>query len=190
VDAPDHLTTRRGFIAATSFAAVSLYGLWVAFDAAPLPFVDGHGEEPSESGGHGGHGAMAGPSPEEFRRATEAFIEQYRQADGSVTVPSALADHAAHGAPADVYLMAYRWGFEPSTLRLDAGGRYRFRMMAVDVSHGAGVQLGLASHIVRLPAGVMVDQVIGFSRPGNYLVYCTTYCGVPHHRMNGAIVVA
>ena len=63
-------------------------------------------------------------------------------------------------------------------------------MMAVDVSHGAGVQLGSASHIIRLPAGVLVEQVTGFSRPGRYLVYCTTYCGVPHHRMSGAIEVA
>lgn len=182
---PNHLTTRRGFIAATSFAAVSLYGLWAAFDAAPLPFVHGHDEEPG--GGHGGHGAGTGPGAEEFRRATEAFAEQNRQADGSVAVP---AEHAGHGAPADVYLMAYRWGFEPSALRLDAGGRYRFRMMAVDVSHGAGLQLGLASHVIRLPAGVLVDRVMGFSRPGRYLVYCTTYCGVPHHRMNAAIEVA
>jgi cytochrome c oxidase subunit II len=185
VSAPGHLTTRRGFIAATSFAAVSLYGLWAAFDAAPLPFGHGHGDD--AGGGHGGHGGKSGPTAEEFRRATESFTQRYRQADGGVAVPAAPA---GRGAPADVYLMAYRWGFEPATLRLAAGGRYRFRMMAVDVSHGAGLQLGLASHVVRLPSGVLVERVMGFSRPGRYLVYCTTYCGVPHHRMNSEIVVA
>ena len=185
MSAPDHLTTRRGFVAAASFAAVSLYGLWAAFDAAPLPFVRGHDDD--AAGGHGGHGATAGPGPEGFRRATDAFVEQSRQADGSVAVPAAPA---GHGAPADVYLMAYRWGFEPATLRLAVGGGYRIRMMAVDVSHGAGLQLGLASHVIRLPSGVLVERVMTFSRPGRYLVYCTTYCGVPHHRMNSEIVVA
>lgn len=31
-----HFTTRRGFIAATGFGVVSLYGLWAAYGAAPL----------------------------------------------------------------------------------------------------------------------------------------------------------
>jgi heme/copper-type cytochrome/quinol oxidase subunit 2 len=204
-----HLTTRRGFIAAAGFSVVSLYGLWAAFDVAPLGFGGGHDEhkaEPAEQGGHGGHGAaVAGPTPEEFRKATEAFIARHQQPDGSVRptlapMPDAHGSHASHGAaaatpaaeikPVDVYLMAFRWGFEPSLLRLDANVPYRFRMMAVDVSHGASLQLGAASRIIRLRRGVLVDQPITFTRPGDVLLYCTVFCGPPHDRMAAKIIVA
>lgn len=204
-----HLTTRRGFIAATGFSVVSLYALWAAFDAAPLGFGGGHGEhkaEPAEQGGHGGHGAaVTGPTPEEFRKATETFIARFQQPDGSVRpTPAAAHDahssHTGHGAaatmpaadtePVDVYLMAFQWGFRPSLLQLDANVPYRFRMMAVDVSHGASLQLGAASRIIRLRRGVLVEQPIIFTRPGTVLVYCTVFCGPPHERMAAKIIVA
>lgn len=213
-----HPTTRRGFVAAASFAAVSLYALWGVFGAAPFRLVAPEGE----GAGHGamaegaGHGAPAsGPTPEEFRRLTAAFIDGHAQADGSVFVdaPAAVppdvtaampSDHRGHAkahaggggvsaaakatAP-DVYLMAQQWSFEPSSLRLRAGTAYRFRMMAVDASHGASIQLGAGSRIVRLRSGALVEQTLLFTRPGTYLVYCTVYCGTGHDRMGGRIVV-
>jgi heme/copper-type cytochrome/quinol oxidase subunit 2 len=210
-----HLTTRRDFIAAAGFSVVSLYGLWAAFDAAPLGFGGGHKDDATEptvqpgAAEHAGHGAaVTGPTPEEFRNATEAFIARFQQPDGSVRPTLASApdahgshgSHASHGAaaatptaeikPVDVYLMAFRWGFEPSLLRLDAQVPYRFRMMAVDVSHGASLQLGAASRIIRLRRGVQVEQPITFTRPGPVLVYCTVFCGPPHDRMAAKIVVA
>ncbi len=159
---PDSLSTRRSFIAAASLGAVSLYGLWAAYGAAPFRLFGGddHGDshgpvpEPAE---HGGHSAAArGPTVDEFRHSTEAFIARHRQADGSVDVGAAsgeaqAASHGAHGAghemppvvtaapagPTDVYLLVQQWSFEPDVLRLRAGVPYRFRMMAVDVAHGA-----------------------------------------------------
>jgi plastocyanin len=215
------LTTRRGFIAVASLGTVSLYGLWAAYGAAPFRLFGGDhddGEdapqhEPApEAGGHGGHGAAArGPTVDEFRRESEAFVARHRQPDGSVRVDAesappaaAMADHGAHGAghempamsasdtgsaPADVYLLVQQWSFEPDVLRLRAGVPYRFRMMAVDVAHGASLQLGPASRIVRLRQGVLVEQEITFTKTGEYLVYCTLYCGVGHDRMSGRIIV-
>lgn len=213
---PRPLTTRRGFIAAASLGAVSLYGLWAAYGAAPfrLSSSDGRGaahEPAAESGGHGGHGAAGrGPSVAEFRRESEAFLARHRQPDGSVRVepagaaaPLSAADsggHAGHGAghdapapmaagPADVYLLVQQWSFEPDILHLRASAPYRLRMMAVDVAHGASLRLGPASRIVRLRPGVAVEQEIAFTRPGAYLVYCTLYCGIGHDRMSGRILV-
>ena len=211
---PGSLSTRRSFIAAASLGAVSLYGLWAAYGAAPFRLFGGDehgdGQEPAaESGEHGGHGAAArGPTVGEFRHNTEAFIARHRQADGSVDVGAASgeaqpASHSAHGAgheappivtaapagPTDVYLLVQQWSFEPDVLRLRAGVPYRFRMMAVDVAHGASLQLGPASRIVRLRQGILVEQELTFTRPGEYLVYCTLYCGIGHDRMSGRIVV-
>lgn len=210
------LTTRRGFVTAASLGIVSLYGLWAAFGAAPLPWSAANrdhmdaGRQPAD-GDHAGHGAAtAGPSPEAFRETTRAFVERYGLPDGSVRPARAMEPngglHAGHGtahgqegapmapqaAPqdaVDVYLMAYRWGFEPSVLRLGTGTAYRFRMMAVDASHGASLQLGEASRIIRLRRGALVEQTLTFTAPGEYLVYCTVYCGIAHDRMFGRLIV-
>lgn len=97
----NHLTTRRGFITTLSFGVVSVYGLWAAYGAAPtsLSFLtEGMGEG---GGGHGmGHGGGGGPTPEEFRRMTEAFIEANKLPDGTVKPTrqpmAALAEPAGH----------------------------------------------------------------------------------------------
>ncbi len=215
------LTTRRGFITATSLGIVSLYGLWAGFGAAPLPWSTASREHAKPGrippgGGHAGHGAAdAGLSAEEFRAATRDFVERYGLPDGSVQPARAMTPEgnsqtghgAAHGhasmpapqpaAPAeaipaeaiDVYLMAYQWGFEPAVLRLDTGTAYRFRMMAVDANHGASLQMGDASRIIRLRRGTLVEQALTFTAPGEYLVYCTVYCGVAHERMLGRLIV-
>lgn len=196
-----HFTARRGFIAACGFGVVGLYGLWAGYGAAPLPFLgNSHEPVPGEGEAHGtaggGHGAQSAFSPEEFRGLAEDFAARYRQSDGSVK-PGGATAHASHGAAHavsgqsdDVYLMAYQWGFEPAVLRLDANRTYRLRMMAVDVSHGAAVRLGPGSRIVRLRPNTLVDQTVTFSRPGDYLVYCTVYCGPGHARMQGRLIVA
>ena len=66
---------------------------------------------------------------------------------------------------------------------------YRFRIMAVDTAHGASIYLAPASRIVRLPAKTVVEQRVQFAKPGDYLLYCTTYCGPEHDRMQGKIIV-
>lgn len=202
-----HFTTRRGFIAGLGFGAVSLYGAWAAYGAAPLPFggattaapePDAHGRG---HGVHGGHGASAGMAPEEFRFEHDYFVQRYAQKDGSVN-PHAGEDthghaadghdhgHDAGGEPVDLYLMAQKFSYSPDVLRLKAGQAYRFRMMADDITHGASIQLGSASRIIRLRPGTVTEQTMTFTKPGEYLVYCTVYCGQAHDAMMGRIVVA
>lgn len=101
---------------------------------------------------------------------------------------TASDDHAE--ALLDVFLVAEKWSFDPAVLRLKSGQPYRFRMMAVDAGHGASLQLGRASHIIRLPKGVQVEQTLSFAQPGEYLLYCTIYCGEGHQVMSGRIVVS
>ncbi len=211
-----HFTTRRGFIAALGFGAVSLYGAWAAYGAAPLPFGghNGHNKDAApEAGahGHGGHGAAEGMAPEEFRFEHDFFVQKYAQQDGSVN-PHADADAHAHGGdahgghghadaghdhaaevasaePVDLYLMAQKFAYSPDVLRLKAGQAYRFRMMADDITHGASIQLGSAARIIRLRPNVVTEQTITFTKPGEYLVYCTVYCGQAHDAMHGRIIV-
>lgn len=239
-----HLTTRRGFIAATGFGGISLYGLWVAYGAAPGPLGllrlasphDGGdsaeaGHSAEQGGGHGGHGADSGnPIAEQFRHTVANFIDRYRLPDGSVyprrlapapppatangahpmpmmsngasAAPSPDTGHAGHAAPSasaadahdepgpvDVYMLAEKWFYEPAHLRLDAGVPYAFQMMATDVSHGASIHFGRGSRMIRLRPGTVTRVDATFKRPGNYVVYCTVYCGAAHDLMQARIEV-
>jgi plastocyanin len=173
-----------------------------------------HGEPTADqevAGGHAGHdGAAAGPVAEEFRRLTEEFIERYRLADGTVhprrlpeTTPREHAGHGDHAAtmsaaevldtsgdgPIDVLMVAGKWYYLPATLRLDAGQPYRFRMMALDVSHGASIQFGQGGRMARLRPGRLTEIEMTFRQAGRYFMYCTVYCGPAHDRMQASIEV-
>lgn len=238
-----HFTTRRGFIAASGFGGISLYGLWAAYGAAPgplallgldhpqapTPSAGGHSEHgaaaapeaPSAgAGGHAGHGAAAaqGSATEEFSRLTAEFAERYRMPDGSVyprpmpdhamaaidphaghAMPGAVADvHAGHAENAtpvdknqaiDVLMTAGRWYYLPNVLRLDAGQAYRFKMMAVDIAHGASIQLGKGGRMMRLQPGRITETALTFQKAGRYLMVCTVYCGEAHSMMQATIEV-
>lgn len=62
MDKKNHFTTRRGFIAASGFGGISLYGLWAAYGAAPGPLAllgleHPEAPPPSSGGGHSEHSA-------------------------------------------------------------------------------------------------------------------------------------
>ena len=98
-------------------------------------------------------------------------------------------DSGGSGIGPEVYILAQKWSFEPSWIRLRAGVPYRLKLMAVDAAHGASLQLGPASQIIRLPKGILVEHELNFTKPGTYLLYCTMYCGEGHQYMSGKIEV-
>ncbi len=94
--------------------------------------------------------------------------------------------------PIDVYILAQRYSFEPDLLRLERNVPYRFRMMAVDTSHGVSVlgSISLGGHIMRARAKSLSEMTMTFTHPGEHLVYCTVYCGEGHDMMQAKIIVA
>lgn len=240
-----HFTTRRGFIAASGFGGISLYGLWAAYGAAQTPWAllgldqprganhAEHAAAPMEelpaAGAHSAHGSATGPSAQEFSRLATEFADRYRMPDGSVyprrlaTAHPPVADpHAGHDmahmpaaqpqaqselhsghAPAvptshgeatagpaiDVLMVAGKWYYLPNVLRLDAGQPYRFKMMAMDVAHGASIQFGQGGRMMRLQAGRVAETELTFLRPGRYFMHCTVYCGDAHDRMQATLEV-
>ena len=111
-----------------------------------------------------------------------------------MTAAVAREQDEAHGPdeneePIDVYLMAMRFSYMPRVLRLERSVPYRFRMMSMDVNHGVSIHTGFAGHIMRRPAQTMVEMVMTFPEPGEFMIYCTVYCGVGHSQMKGKIIV-
>ncbi|MDO8249881.1 MAG: cupredoxin domain-containing protein [Rhodoferax sp.] len=95
------------------------------------------------------------------------------------------------GNPAiEVLMMAGKWYYLPNVLRLDAGQAYRFKMMALDVTHGASIQFGKGGRMMRLQPGQLSETELTFQNPGRYLMHCTVYCGAAHDMMQATIEVA
>ncbi|AEB12237.1 cupredoxin domain-containing protein [Marinithermus hydrothermalis] len=195
-----HLTTRPGVILALSFVIVLLIPLWAALGFFQSP------AEAEEGEGHGGGMAMAREAAiKEFVAQAQAFLVSNTRPDGCVDPTYAqpvedvveadgheatLAQHEEdHEENPVVYLRAMQFGYFPPKLCLKAGQAYTFKMMATDVTHGASIQLGDASYMVRLPPGVEVEQQVVFTKPGEYLIYCSYYCGVGHPFMKARIIV-
>jgi len=150
-------------------------------DGSVRPRFDGDGHEAMADVAH--HDAHAAPAPQ---------------------VP---ADHGGHGAaehppqategaprhdeagPIDIWLQAAQFYFEPWHLRLQTNQPYRFRMMATDVSHGASIQFGRGGRMIRLRPGPLVETELTLHRPGDYMIYCTVYCGVAHDAMQARLSV-
>jgi heme/copper-type cytochrome/quinol oxidase subunit 2 len=97
--------------------------------------------------------------------------------------------HAEAAAPVEVLLAAGKWYYRPAKLRLDVDQPYRFRMMALDISHGASIQFGNGGRMLRLRPGQLTEMNITFSKPGRYLIHCTVYCGMVHDYMQATIEV-
>ncbi len=116
-------------------------------------------------------------------------------ASSTETMPAAGREEAeGHGPdegeePIDVYLMAMQFYYLPNVLRLERGVPYRFRMMSMEVNHGASIHTGFAGHIMRRPARTMSEMVMTFPEAGEFMIYCTVYCGVGHSQMKGKIIV-
>lgn len=108
-------------------------------------------------------------------------------ADGMANPDAMSGGH--HDVPVDVYMLAEKWYYEPTHLRLDAGTEYRFRLMTVDVPHGMAIQFGRGARITRLTPNTMTEVALTFDRPGSYLIYCTAYCGAGHDAMQARIDV-
>lgn len=150
-----------------------------------------------------------------FRAEVSAFVDRFSEPDGTVypRQGAAAADPSALGMaemdmstgaqtgtagesqsgmpdPIEVLLLAERFYFDPPALRLDLGQPYRFRMLASDVTHGASIQFGDGARMIRLQAKTETALDLTFTRPGSFLVYCTSYCGPGHDGMQARITVA
>jgi hypothetical protein len=91
--------------------------------------------------------------------------------------------------PIDVYILSRRFGYQPEVLRLERGVAYKFRIMPMDADHGASINFGTGSRIIRCRAGVLSEVELRFEKKGEFFMYCTVYCGDGHDAMRSKIIV-
>lgn len=79
-------------------------------------------------------------------------------------------------------------GWQPGTIRVNAGERVRLRVSAVDVVHSLEIPaLGIDSGEI-LP-GHVVELDLVAEKPGRYAFACTRWCSLDHWRMRGVLEV-
>lgn len=205
-----HLTTRRWFVSSCGLGGLSLYVLWAAYGAAPTSFdflSPGEGDGMAMGGmEHGGGGGAI--TPEAFERKAEKFFEANSLADGSVKVGRSARKTGGHDEkkagmpgmktgkagghddePVEVYIIARRYGYQPEVLRLERGVPYKFRIMPMDADHGASINFGTGSRIIRCRVGVLSEVELRFEKTGEFFMYCTVFCGDGHDTMRSKIIV-
>ena len=135
---------------------------------------------PSEEVGHG-HGGEEdhGVSKDEFLRLVDQYISNYTNEEGC----------ALPTEDNEVYIAAFTFGYRPSKICLLQGEHYTFKIMSIDVVHGASINTGKGSLMIRLPPEELVEFSIAFEEPGEYLAYCSYFCGIGHYNMAFKIMV-
>ena len=92
--------------------------------------------------------------------------------------------------PVVVPVVAERFSFTPSEIRVPAGVPVELRIRSADTMHGfriVGRQVNVA-----VPKRRQGEAVVRFEAlaPGRYRFECSRLCGAGHHFMRGEIVVA
>lgn len=85
-------------------------------------------------------------------------------------------------------VVAYQYGFEPSTISVKKGDKVKITFTSRDVGHGVFIP----DFEVATPAfNKGQSQTIEFvaDKSGTYEYFCSVYCGADHPNMRGQIVV-
>jgi heme/copper-type cytochrome/quinol oxidase subunit 2 len=101
--------------------------------------------------------------------------------------PAPLAAQSA--PPRVVRIMAERFTFSPSQVRVPRGTRIEFRLSSGDTNHGFRI-IGTRVNVI-VPKRGRGEITVTFeaTEPGRYVFECSKPCGAGHSIMRGEIVV-
>jgi cytochrome c oxidase subunit 2 len=95
------------------------------------------------------------------------------------------------GEPLVFEVVARRFDFEPSTIEVTQGDRVRLLVRSADGPHGVEIKaFKVKKAVPRAKPGdapITIDFVA--TRPGEFPILCSEYCGNGHEEMTGTLVV-
>jgi plastocyanin len=80
-------------------------------------------------------------------------------------------------------------GFQPASIRVEAGDKVMLRFHAQDVAHGVAIGPGLDVDLGDIPANTTRSVLLTFEEAGTFTFYCNLFCSPNHWRMRGIIDV-
>jgi cytochrome c oxidase subunit 2 len=120
-------------------------------------------------------------STTEFRERVQGYRDEARQTDRGIVPPDD-----------DVYVGAFRFGWDGLPAVLEAGTEYTFRLGSYDVQHGLSIRkedaLSKQMSLQMLP-GYEWAVPMTFDETGTYHVICNEFCGFGHRTMHGTFEV-
>ncbi len=82
---------------------------------------------------------------------------------------------------------AFRYGYSPDTITVNKGDTVVIHATSRDVPHGFAIkEYGINA---RLEKGKTTDIKFVADKPGEFVIYCTVYCGPGHRNMKGKLIV-
>ncbi|MEA2003083.1 MAG: cupredoxin domain-containing protein [Actinomycetota bacterium] len=89
------------------------------------------------------------------------------------------------GEKYDVYIVAKRFFYEPSTVEVPVGAEVTFYVTSTDVQHGFKIE-HTNINFMAIP-GEVSKLTATFTEAGTYDYICTEYCGLGHAVMFGSV---
>ncbi|MBM3270262.1 MAG: cytochrome C oxidase subunit II [Candidatus Sericytochromatia bacterium] len=120
-------------------------------------------------------------NPDAYFEKVNRWVQAAPQTDAGIKVTGT-----------DVYLVAMRYAWFPTSAVLETGVPYKIHLSSKDVNHGFSI------HRAGHPAQKANFQVVPgyqyvlemtFKEPGTYNIVCQEYCGIGHQAMVGKFEV-
>jgi len=87
----------------------------------------------------------------------------------------------------EIEIMARRFSFEPSEIKVKYGEKIRLKIISLDVTHGLSLpEFGINKTLE--PGKETVIKFIANKR-GSFDFFCSVYCGEGHSQMRGKLIV-
>jgi heme/copper-type cytochrome/quinol oxidase subunit 2 len=85
-------------------------------------------------------------------------------------------------------IVAQRYEFVPDHIEVETGDHVRITVRSIDGTHGFSIRgLGIREEVPRTGEPVTVD--FEATRPGDFEITCSEYCGHGHSAMRGMLIV-
>ena len=99
-----------------------------------------------------------------------------------------MSTRAAQGTVREFQVMAKKYEWEPARFEVDEGDTVRFIVHSTDSKHGFGIKaLKVKQEVPKSGDPVTIELVA--SRPGEFEIACSEWCGKGHKTMKGVLVV-
>lgn len=87
----------------------------------------------------------------------------------------------------EINIIAKKWTFNPSEIRVKQGDKVRLKIKSVDVAHGFNLPVFNVDKYLEPGKEVVVEFFA--DKKGSFPFLCSVYCGAGHSGMRGSLVV-
>jgi len=87
----------------------------------------------------------------------------------------------------EVEVKAFQYGFSPDPIVVNKGEKLRLKMTSMDVTHGIWIK----EYKINVTLPPKETKTIEFivDKEGEFVLYCSVFCGPGHGHMHGKLIV-